>query len=81
MSAKRIKNLINEFDIAHEENEYACFIISNKDLSIEEKEEWEVEADLSEQEIHNIARQIKELKPSKYMMEKYTELEYILSYA
>ena len=78
MSAREIKRLIGEFNDAHYERDYADFMITNKDLPKKEQEEWEIEADLAEQELYNIANQISELKPSKYMMEKYSELEYIL---
>lgn len=80
MSATEIKRLIGKFNDAHYESDYADFMITNKDLPKKEQEEWEIEADLAEQELHHIANQINELKPSKYMIEKYSELEYILSF-
>lgn len=81
MSAKEIKRLIGKFNDVHDVCDYASFMITTKDLPKPEQEEWEDEADLSEMELRTIARQIRELRPSKYMMEKYSELEYILSFA
>ena len=80
MSAIEIKRLIGKFNDAHHESDYADFMITNKDLPKKEQEEWEIEADLAEQELYHIANQINELNPSKYMMEKYSELDYILSF-
>ncbi len=78
MSAKEIKRLIGKFNDVYQENDYANFMITNKDLTPKEQEEWEIEADLSESELYEIANQINKLKPSKYMMEKYRDLNYIL---
>ena len=81
MSAKKIKELIRKFNDVHHENDYAGFMVTNKDLPKKEQEEWEMEEDHTELELYYIAGEIKKLNPSKYMMEKYSELEYILEFA
>jgi len=81
MSAKEIKLLIGKFNDAHENSDYAEFMSRKECLSKQEREEWEEDADMSENELYYLAEKIKELKPSKYMMEKYSELDYILTFA
>ena len=80
MSATEIKRLIGKFNDVRHEIDYTNFMITNKDLLKKEQEEWEIEADLAEHELYQIANQIDKLKPSKYMMQKYSELDYILSF-
>lgn len=80
MSASKIKKLISEFNYEHDENSYAEIRMFEKGISEEDKQEWEHLADLSEYRMFDIAEKIKKLKPSKYMMEKYSELDYILSF-
>lgn len=78
-TVKEIKRLIKKFNDVQHEMDYVEFIITNKDISNEEQEEYEMEADLLIYELYHIANQINKLNPSKYMVEKHTDLEYILS--
>lgn len=80
MSATEIKKLIGKFNDAVHNMEHAFHMSQKKGLTKEEKEEWEVDADFSEMELHYLANEIQKLNPSKYMMKKHIELEDILSY-
>jgi aspartyl/asparaginyl beta-hydroxylase (cupin superfamily) len=80
-NAEEIKLLMGKFNDAHINSDHAEYMSMRKDLSKEEKEEWEDEAHYAESELHTIAEKIKALNPSQYMMEKYTELDYILTFA
>ncbi len=81
MNATEIKLLIGKFNDALINSDHAEYMSMREDLSKEEKEEWEEEASYAESELWTIAEKIKALNPSRYMMEKYTELDYILTFA
>lgn len=80
MSSDKIKILIDRFTKAYDDCGHARIMMDKGDLSKIEKEEWEFQYDYNEDQLHYIAKQIQELKPSKYMMEKYEELSDILTY-
>lgn len=78
---KKITSLINEFNDVHQRSDHADYMLSKKDISQEERDEYEDEADMYLCELSDVAGKIKQLKPSKYMMEKYLELDYIMTFA
>lgn len=78
MSATRIKELIEKFSEVHDAADYAEFMYIASEGK--EKEEWGIENDIALNEIYDIYNQIKSLSPSKYMINKYPEIEDILSF-
>lgn len=75
----KIRKLINEFEFHYDQADYAEHQMMR--CEEEEKYDWEEEYDHHEYILFDIARQIKILEPSKYMMDRYPHLQDILEYA
>ena len=79
MSASKIKQLINEYNDT-------CANIEKAEIGIENartkktREGWEREAYSLQIREYDIAIEIKNLNPSKYMIKKYEDLRGILEY-
>jgi len=74
----KIRRLIKEFNNIDNEAGYAeMMFYKTKDK--EEKEEYSFEIDYCESRQFDIGTEIKKLEPSKYMLDKYDELEHIIS--
>ena len=78
MSASKIKKLIREYFDAYQNANYALHMFY-KTKGKKKKEEFEEEADYYEQQYISIAKDIKAENPSKYMLNKYPEIEDILN--
>lgn len=76
-SGYEIRKLIEEFKDEYHNSEYLMYMAHH--CEEEETEEYEYDLDRSEDMLSQIAHKISNLNPSKYMMEKYPELDDILS--
>lgn len=77
MSGFKIRKLIEEFTSLEDEHSYAEHMHSLTDDEYE-RDEWFCEMDMLMYQLYELADDIRELKPSKYMLENYDELNYIL---
>lgn len=78
-NAKQILALVEEFNDTYRKMDCCDEDVHNKNLSNEEREEAEMDYYIEEGHCYEIAEKIKALNPSKYMMDKYSDLEFILS--
>lgn len=76
MSASKIKKLVKEYYKYYEDEQYASFMISKS--KGKKKNDFQQDADFAESLCTDVANQIMKLSPSKYMLNKYPELQDIL---
>ena len=73
---KKIKELIINYESAYNDYGYAGYMIDK--VNGKKKQQYEEDMDFAEGVMDDIAEQIKELNPSKYMLNKYPEIQDIL---
>ncbi len=81
MVAKRIKELIKDFESESSEAHHYKMASHNREYSDEQRIDFVLFQDLAEMNCIAISNEMKSLNPSKYMMNKYPILNEILEYA
>ena len=80
MKSIKIKALIEEFQRASDNCDTIEAALLNKSLSDTDRDDLEEEFEFWDKQLYEIADAIKHLNPSKYMMNKYLEIEHILTF-
>tara|TARA_R110000772_G_scaffold208171_3_gene318661 strand:+ start:1366 stop:1614 length:249 start_codon:yes stop_codon:yes gene_type:complete len=78
MSASKIKDLIERFNWVYDELGYVECHINKVDKDSQEYEDMVDEINLAEDELYYLADEMKKLKPSQYMINKYPQILDIL---